>query len=42
MADAAEENGVDLTNKQKVTEYLRSQVSVSFSSAFELEVGALV
>ncbi|KAL7409704.1 Metallo-dependent phosphatase-like protein [Mrakia frigida] len=26
MADAAEENGVDLTNKQKVTEYLRSQV----------------
>lgn len=42
MADAAEENGVDLTNKQKVTEYLRSQVSVSFSFAFELEVGALV
>jgi len=27
MADAAEDHGLDLTNKQKVTEFLRSQVS---------------
>jgi hypothetical protein len=29
MADAAEDDGLDLENKQKVTDYLRAQVRLS-------------